>query len=181
MKLTPSGIRFQGAIAAQPGKRQRAASVRRGAACKPDRLVAWFAALALAAAMLAGCHGTSPDDSMAAGDQAVQNNKLPEAEADYQSAISQAPSDPRPHVALGHVYMLEQKADQAELEFMKALDADPKDAAAHDALAGIYSSQSKLNLAEAQYRAAVALDPGQTDYRLHLGTTLQQEGKLQTA
>jgi tetratricopeptide (TPR) repeat protein len=138
-----------------------------------------FAALAIIA--VAGCHPKSADDDMAAGDQAVQANKLPDAEADYQSAVASAPSDPRPHVALGKVYLLEQKNDPAELEFMKALDLDPKNADAHAALGGVYAAQSRLELAEAQYRAAVALDPGNTDSRLNLGTTLQKEDKLQTA
>jgi len=136
---------------------------------------------ALAVVVIAGCHPKSADDDMATGDQAVQANKLPDAEADYQSAIASAPSDPRPHVALGKVYLLEQKTDPAELEFMKALDLDPKDADAHAALGGVYAAQSRLELAEAQYRAAAALDPANTDYRLNLGTTLQKEEKLPAA
>ena len=138
-----------------------------------------FAALTMIA--VAGCHPKTADDDMAAGDQAVQANKLPDAEADYQSAVTSAPSDPRPHVALGKVYLLEQKNDPAELEFMKALDLDPRNAEAHAALGGVYAAQSRLELAEAQYRAAAALDPGNTDSRLNLGTTLQKEDKLQAA
>jgi tetratricopeptide (TPR) repeat protein len=138
-----------------------------------------FAALAIIA--VAGCHPKTADDDMAAGDQAVQANKLPDAEADYQSAIASAPGDPRPHVALGKVYLLEQKNDPAELEFMKALDLDPRNADAHAALGGVYAAQSRLELAEAQYRAAVVLDPANTNSRLNLGNTLQKEDKLQTA
>jgi tetratricopeptide (TPR) repeat protein len=130
---------------------------------------------------VAGCHPKTVEDDMAAGDQAVQANKLSDAEADYQSAIASAPSDPRPYVALGKVYLLEQKIDQAELEFMKALDLDPKNADAHAALGGVYAAQSRLELAEAQYRAAVALDPANTDSRLSLGRTLQKENKLAPA
>jgi tetratricopeptide (TPR) repeat protein len=140
-----------------------------------------MAVAALAIIAIAGCHPKTADDDMAAGDQAVQANKLPDAEADYQSAVASAPSDPRPHVALGKVYLLEQKNDPAELEFMKALDLDPKNADAHAALGGVYAAQSRLELAEAQYRAAVALDPANTDSRLNLGTTLQKENKLPSA
>jgi len=140
--------------------------------------------IGLAAVMIiaiAGCHPKTAEEDMAAGDQAVQANKLPDAQADYQAAISTAPNDPRPYVALGKVYLLEQKSDPAELEFMKALDLDPKNAEAHDALGGVYAAQSRLELAEAQYRAAVALDPVNTGYRLNLGTTLQKENKLSSA
>ncbi|HEX4209347.1 MAG TPA: tetratricopeptide repeat protein [Candidatus Binataceae bacterium] len=137
--------------------------------------------VALAIVAIAGCHAKTADDDMAAGDQAVQAHKLSDAEADYQSAISSSPSDPRPHLALGKVYLLEQKNDPAELEFMKALDIDPKNADAHAALGGVYAAQARLELAEAQYRAAVALDPPNTNFRLSLGSTLQKENKLPTA
>lgn len=140
-----------------------------------------LALAALTLMVIAGCHPKTADDDMAAGDQALQANKLPEAEAAYQSAVSTAPSDPRPHVALGKVYLLEQKNDPAELEFMKALDVDPKNADAHASLGSVYAAQARLELAEAQYRAAVALDPAHTDFRLNLGTTLQKEDKLPPA
>jgi tetratricopeptide (TPR) repeat protein len=130
------------------------------------------------ALLITGCHPKTAEDDMAAGDRAVQAGKLPEAEADYQSAVSAAPSNPRPHVALGKVYVLEQKNDPAELEFMKALDLDPRNPEAHAALGGIYAAQSRPELAEAQYRAAVAIVPTNTDYRLALGSVLQKEGKL---
>jgi tetratricopeptide (TPR) repeat protein len=145
--------------------------------CTAVRLA--FAALAII--VIAGCHPKTADDDMAAGDQAVQANKLPDAEADYQSAVATAPGDPRPHVALGKVYLLEQKNDPAELEFMKALDLDPRNADAHASLGGVYAAQARLELAEAQYRAAVALDSANTDSRLNLGTTLQKQDKLQAA
>jgi tetratricopeptide (TPR) repeat protein len=132
-------------------------------------------------AVLAGCHPKTATDDMAAGDLAVKENKLPEAEADYQSAENDAPSDPAPHVALGKVYLLEQKSDPAELEFMKALDLNPRSAPAHAALGEVYVAQTRLELAEAQYRAAVAIAPAVVDYRLSLGTTLQKENKLPSA
>lgn len=139
------------------------------------------AAALVALAMLIGCHPKTAQDDMAAGDQAVQQNRLPEAEADYQSAISAAPSDPAPHVALGKVYLLQQKADPAELEFMKALDLDPHSASAHAALGEVYVAQTRLELAEAQYRAAVAIEPAKTSYRIALGSALQKENKLPVA
>jgi tetratricopeptide (TPR) repeat protein len=144
-------------------------------------MVLWTSAALLALAMLAGCHPKTADDDMAAGDQAVKANKLPEAEADYQSAVNVAPSDPRPHVALGKVYLLEQKSDPAELEFMKALDLSPRSASAHAALGDVYLAQTRLELAEAQYRAAVAIAPADTDYRLALGAVLRKEYKLPSA
>src|SRR5271170_3353462 len=57
-------------------------------------IVMWTSAAILAFSMLSACHPKTADDDMAAGDQAVKANKLPEAEADYQSAENAAPSDP---------------------------------------------------------------------------------------
>jgi tetratricopeptide (TPR) repeat protein len=145
------------------------------------RILAWTFLLALALSVVAGCHPKTAEDDMAAGDQAVKQNKLPEAETDYQSAINAAPGDPAPHIALGKVYLLEQKSDPAELEFMKALDLKPHDASAHAALGDVYAAQTRLELAEAQYRAAAAIAPANTDFRLALGTTLQKENKLPAA
>jgi tetratricopeptide (TPR) repeat protein len=137
------------------------------------------AAFVIAATVLlgAGCSHKSADDYLVAGDQAMQATRLADAENDYQSAIKTAPNDPRPHIALGNLYLFEQKPAPAEIEFMKVLELDPRSAPAHAALGNLYSSQAQAGLAEAHYRAAVALDPAKATYRLSLGATLQKEGK----
>ncbi|MBF6559957.1 MAG: tetratricopeptide repeat protein [Candidatus Binataceae bacterium] len=129
----------------------------------------------------AGCEHKSVDDELAAGDQAMQHTKLADAETDYQQAATMAPSDPRPHVALGNLYVFEQKPAAAESEYMKVLDFEPHNARAHTALGNIYSAQSDLGKAEEQYRAAVALDPTNVAYRINLGGLLQKAGKLGVA
>src|SRR5580692_915999 len=88
-----------------------------------------IALLVLAGVILlfsAGCSHKSVDDDLRAGDQAMQNTRLAEAEADYQDAIKAAPNDPRPHVALGNLYLFEQKPGPAQLEFMTALELNPR-------------------------------------------------------
>jgi tetratricopeptide (TPR) repeat protein len=127
---------------------------------------------------LAGCHPQSVDDTLAAGDQAMQNTKLADAEADYQQAVSIAPNDPRPHVALGNLYVFEQKPAQAETEYNKVLVLDPHNAPAHAALGNLYASQSQPGHAEEQFRAALAIDPVNSAYRINLATLLQKEDKL---
>jgi len=124
-----------------------------------------------------GCSHKSAGDYLQAGDQAMQATRLADAENDYQSAIKTAPNDPRPHLALGNLYLFEQKPGPAELEFMKVLELDPKHAPAHAALGNLYASQGQLGLSEAQYRAAVALDSTTANYWLNLGSMLQKEGK----
>jgi tetratricopeptide (TPR) repeat protein len=140
--------------------------------------MAAIAAAALTIFTLAGCSHKSVDDTLAAGDLAMQNTKLADAESDYQQAASMAPNDPRPHVALGNLYVFEQKPAQAETEYLKVLDLDPHNGPAHTALGNVYESQSAPGLAEEQFRAAVAIDPVSPAYRINLATLLQKQGKL---
>ncbi|MEA2679710.1 MAG: hypothetical protein QOK03_1432 [Candidatus Binataceae bacterium] len=126
---------------------------------------------------VAGCGHKSVDDSLAAGDLAMQNTKLADAERDYREAAAAAPDDPRPHVALGNLYVFEQKPPQAEAEYMKALEFDKHSAPTHTALGNIFAGQSQLGLAEEQFRAAVAIDPTNPAYRINIGTLLQKLGR----
>jgi tetratricopeptide (TPR) repeat protein len=141
-------------------------------------IAAAISAGALAIFALAGCQHKSVDDNLAAGDLAMQNTKLADAESDYQQAVSAAPEDPRPHVALGNLYVFEQKPSQAEAEYMKVLEFDPHNGAAHTALGNVFSGQSQPGLAEEQYRAAVAIDSVNPAYRINLATLLLKQGKL---
>jgi tetratricopeptide (TPR) repeat protein len=140
------------------------------------RLAAALAAGAILT-LVAGCSHKSVESDLEAGDQAMQNTKLADAESSYQAAAAEAPNDPRPHIALGNLYIFEQKPGPAELEYMKVLDLDPKNAPAHAALGNIYNMQSQSGMAEAQYRAAVVLDPAKTAYRLSLGTILDKASR----
>jgi tetratricopeptide (TPR) repeat protein len=127
---------------------------------------------------LAGCQNKSVDDELVAGDLAMQNTKLADAEGDYQRAASRAPDDPRPHTALGNLYVFEQKPSQAETEYQKVLELDAHNVAAHTALGNLFASQSQPGLAEEQYRAAVAIDSVNPANRINLATLLLKQGKL---
>jgi tetratricopeptide (TPR) repeat protein len=141
-------------------------------------IAATITAGALAIFVLAGCHHGSVDDQLAAGDLAMQNTKLADAESDYRQAAAMAPDDPRPHVALGNLYVFEQKPSQAETEYTKVLELNPHNAQAHTALGNIYESQSQPESAEEQFRAAVAIDSVNPAYRINLAGLLQKQGKL---
>ncbi len=138
-------------------------------------------ALAVAAALglglMAGCHGESVDDYLRAGDAAMQNAQLPQAEQNYQAAAKATPNDPRVHIALGNLYVVEQKPTLAQPEFMRVLELQPDNAAAHSALGAIYESEGQMGAAEEQYRAAVALKPAYPAYRLQLGSLLAKANK----
>jgi Flp pilus assembly protein TadD len=125
-----------------------------------------------------GCGHKSVEDYLAAGDQAMQSDRLAEAESDYQQAAQIAPNDARPLLVLADLYIIELKAPQAAAESMKALELDPNNPRTHASLATAYRAQSKFGPAEDQGRAAVALAPTDAGYRLSLGATLQSEQKL---
>lgn len=147
-------------------------------ALAPKRAIATtITASALVLLMVAGCHHTTVEENLAAGDQAMQNTKLAEAENSYHDAAASAPDDPRPHVALGNLYVFEQKPSQAEAEYMKALELDKRNPATHTALGTIFAGQQQLGMAEEQYRAAVAIDPTNPTYRINIGGLLQKQGK----
>lgn len=143
-----------------------------------DHLPPLLLSLLLVFLLTTGCGHKSVDDYLAAGDQAMQSERLAEAENDYQQAAQIAPNDARPHLVLADLYILELKAPQAAAEAMKALELDPNNPRTHATLATAYKAQSKFGPAEAQGRAAVALAPADAEYRLSLGATLQSEKKL---
>src|ERR1039457_898868 len=132
-------------------------------------LTAGILATAAIALTLSACHKKSADDYISAGDSAVQAQKLDEAEGDYKQAVDLAPNDPRPHAALGNLYVLDHKQAAAQTEFMRVLELDPKNAPAHVALGNLYKEQAQYPMAEAQYRAALAIDPSRSDYHADLG------------
>jgi Flp pilus assembly protein TadD len=138
-------------------------------------------ALVLLAVLAVGCGRKGVSDYLAAGDEALQSTRLSDAETDYQQAAKLSPRDPRPHLALGNLYIFERKPPQAQAELMKALELEPRNPKTHAMLAKTYTEQSEPGLAEAQGRAAVALAPGDAEYRMSLGATLQSEEKLAAA
>jgi tetratricopeptide (TPR) repeat protein len=144
-------------------------------------LVVCLLLLVLTSLLSVGCGHKGANDYLTAGDEAMQNTRLAEAETDYQQAAKVAPNDARPHLALAGLYLFEHKPLQAQSELMKSLELEPANPKAHAMLARAYIAQSELGLAEAQQRAAVALDPARAEYRMSLATTLQTEQKLGAA
>jgi tetratricopeptide (TPR) repeat protein len=145
------------------------------------RTAIYLLPLLLATLPSLGCNRKGVSDYLAAGDEAMQNTRLAEAESNYQQAAKVAPNDARPYLALGSLYIFEHKAPQAISELMKALELEPGNAKTHAMLASAYTMQSELGLAEAQERAAVALDAASAEYRMSLANTLKDERKLGAA
>src|SRR6516165_9330224 len=85
----------------------------------------------LFAVLTVGCSRKGVSDYLAAGDEALQNTRLADAETDYQQAAKLAPNDPRPHLALANLYIFERKPPQAQAELMKALELEPRNPKTH--------------------------------------------------
>jgi tetratricopeptide (TPR) repeat protein len=141
------------------------------------RIIFAAAPALLAVTIVAGCGRKSADSYLAAGDAAMQANKLSDAEQDYSEAVKAAPNDPRVHAAMGNLYLLEHKTQPAQTEYMKAIDLDPRDPAAHVALGNLYLEQQEPRQAEEQFRAAIALEPSRSSYYLRLADVLNREGR----
>ncbi len=134
-------------------------------------------ATALLMLIAAGCNRKGVDDYLQAGNAALQNTNIGDAEKDYSEADKLAPNDPRVHVALGNLYVFEHKPGPAQEEFMTVIELDPKNPQAHVALGNLYLDQQQERLAEEQYRAAIVLDPTNGAYYLQLADILRKEGR----
>jgi tetratricopeptide (TPR) repeat protein len=112
----------------------------------------------------------------------LQENKLPEALAEFQQVTRQAPEAPLGHLWLGKVYLSQKKAPQAEAEFKKALALDPKNYTAMILLGRLYSQEpGRLKLAEDYLKQALALSPDNVEAHFDLGRVYALQGKRQKA
>jgi tetratricopeptide (TPR) repeat protein len=130
---------------------------------------------------VAGCHGKSAEEYLAAGDDALQHNQLATAEQDYNEAAKASPNDPRTHLALGNLYLVEHNTNAAKQELMRAVELDPKNVPAHLSLGKFYLSKGPFQLAEEQFLAAVALEPSNGELHMQLAQVYQHEDKLDAA
>ena len=141
-------------------------------------MAAIVAAVAFTALFASGCSHRSAADYIKAGDQALHDNQVGNAQEDYEAAVKLAPNDPQAHMKLGDFYMFEHNYPAAEVEYTKVTALKPLSAQSHAALARLYSARSQFSLAENQMRAAVVLDPVSADYRQKLAAILNQRNQV---
>jgi tetratricopeptide (TPR) repeat protein len=125
-----------------------------------------------------GCARRSPGDYLKAGDQAMHDNQLGNAQEDYETAVKLAPNDPKTHLKLGDLDLFEHNYPAAEVEYTKAVGLDPDDPENHLTLAKLYSARSQWGSVENQLRAAVALDPSSAEYRRELAQVLNRRNQV---
>jgi tetratricopeptide (TPR) repeat protein len=141
-------------------------------------LAATWVLIAIPLLLASGCGRKSAGDYIKAGDQALHDNQVGNAQEDYEAAVKLAPDDVQAHLKLGDFYMFEHNYPAAEVEYTKVAVLKPLNAQAHEALAKLYTARSQFSLAENQMRAAVVLDPVSAAYRQQLAAILNQRNQV---
>ena len=135
-------------------------------------IVTTLAAGALTIFVLAGCGHKSADDSLAAGDLALQNGKLADAESDYQQALDIDPHNAAAHTGLGKIFESQSELSRAEEQYRAAVAIDPVNSNYRINLAALLQKQGKLGESEAHLRAAIGLDDKNAHAHLALARLL---------
>ncbi len=125
-----------------------------------------------------GCGRKSVQDYIKAGDQALHDNQVGNAQEDYEAAVKLAPDNALAHLKLGDFYMFEHNYPAAEVEYTKVATLQPLNAQSHAALAKLYAQRSQWSLAENQMRAAVVLNPVSAEYRRQLAAILNKRNQV---
>jgi tetratricopeptide (TPR) repeat protein len=106
---------------------------------------------------------------------------LPEAAAQLEKLVREAPQVFEVHELLGLVYAAESRDAQATQQLEAAVRIKPNDPAARTNLATSLIRTGKLPDAEEQLKKAVALDPRSYDANHNLGEVYIRTGKLEAA
>src|SRR6185369_2025270 len=100
-------------------------------------------------------HPSSVDAQILRANALAGLNKLDDAVAQVEDAISRAPDRSASYASLGAMQMIRGNADQAEAAFKKAVDVDAHSIAARLALANFYWVATRHADAETQLKAAL--------------------------
>jgi tetratricopeptide (TPR) repeat protein len=107
--------------------------------------------------------------------------QLPEAAAQLEQLLPQAPKSFEVHELLGLVYAAQSQNAKAVEQLQAAVHLKPDSAAAHTNLAAALVHAGNLELAGQQFRKALELEPHDYDANHNLGEFLIQEGKIADA
>ena len=104
--------------------------------------------LAFATSSVSGCHRESVEDYLAAGDSAMQANKLADAEHQYSEAAKAAPNDPEPYFQAGLAYLNSNDPRSAAAAFHRCLELNPRHAGAQLKSAELMAASRNPDLAK---------------------------------
>jgi len=117
----------------------------------------------------------SLNQGMQLGINALQNNKIQEAEKIFKSLSNHHPSDPEIIHLLGVTYQLLNKVEEAIIYYKKAIDIKPNFAEAHKNLGNMFYKLGKINEAEPCYKKSIQLDPKLEEAKINLEIVLEQK------
>jgi tetratricopeptide (TPR) repeat protein len=98
------------------------------------------------------------------------------AEAEYNEAIKEDPSNGQAYFGLGQLALFQRDAARAQKYFNRAIQASPDLAPAYAALGKLMLQQQQRGEAVAMLQKAVALDPGDFESQYELGRLLLESG-----
>jgi len=143
---------------------------------------AWIAALACSIAFnLCASLERYVLEHVYAGSTYADLGRLPEAMAEFRSALRVQPDNPDARLDLGVALARSGRLEAATAEFQAALRADPGRADAHADLAGALGQMGRTDGAIAEYREALRLRPGSAPTHYNLALALDRAGRRDEA
>ena len=106
---------------------------------------------------------------------------FPEAAAQLEALLPQAPESFEVHELLGLIYSAQSQDVKANSHLQKAVHLKPQDAAARSNLAASFMRLGKPDLAQEQFKKAAELEPGNFDANHNLGEFYVRSGKIPQA
>ncbi len=115
------------------------------------------------------------------GNMALQADKVADALARYQTAVTKFPNFRRAWKTLGLAQVREGQIDGAIRSFTKMIELGGGDAISYGLLGYAYSAKSDFLAAETAYRNALLLDPQNGEWRLGLARSVVKQEKFEEA
>lgn len=112
---------------------------------------------------------------LAQGRQLLEQGKLNEAIAEFQSAIRLDANSVEGHFQLGNAYFQQGKLEEAAKEFQKAVELAPENVDARSNLGATYYELGQFDKAAAEFKKAIALQPEDADIHYNLGAAYVQQ------
>lgn len=118
---------------------------------------------------------------LAQGMRLAHARQFPEAEREYQAALTLAPQSAVLHSAFGTLLTMQGNYTAAMREYRESIRLDPTFPTAHDFLASALQGSNQTEAAAAEYEEALKLDPDDTNGKIGLGMSLVTLGKYAEA
>jgi len=111
----------------------------------------------------------------------LKNGQVPEAIAQFQTALRIYPSDPVTHLDLGNALMQLDRGEEAMAQFRAALQVEPRLAPAHLSLGQALALAGRLPEAIVELEAGLSLQPADAPTQNGVGNLLLRSGRSEEA